>query len=188
MRPFIRRPMEQKWRAGLNPQTYAAGDCGDLPVRFPYFDRRAFSMVSNVPVIDGFNQIGVFTVGSRAAQLDVLRVSPHQRHRGARLSAKHKMALGKIRRIPHLFWYQANAACKMFECPDVRFGIIAGSKFVNAALRRQHWPGPSDPPSVVGGAVLVLSETIVIVSTPHRTCRRVYLEHRIDNTQGVVDN
>ena len=180
--------MEQKWRAGLNPQTCAAGDCGDLPVRFPYFDRRAFSMVSNVPVIDGFNQLGVFAVGRRAAQLDVLRLGPHQRHRGARLSAKHKMALGKIRRIPHLFWYQANAACKIFECPNIRFRIVTGSKLVNAALSRQHWPRPSDTPSVIGGPVLVLSETIVIVSTPHRPCGRVYLEHRIDNTQGVVDN
>ena len=98
------------------------------------------------------------------------------------------MALGKIRRIPHLFWYQANAACKIFECPNIRFRIATGSKLVNAALGRQHWPGPSDPPSVVGSAVLVLSETIVIVSTPHRTRRRVYLEHRIDNTQGVFDN
>src|SRR5258705_10793829 len=97
MRPFIRRPMEQKWRAGLNPQTSAAGDCGDLPVRFPYFDRRAFSMVSNVPVIDGFNQIGVFTVGSRAAQLAVLRASPHQRHRAGPVPAEPKMELGRVR-------------------------------------------------------------------------------------------
>jgi len=63
VRPFIRRPMKQKRRAGLNPQPCAAEDFLDVPVRLPYFNRRGFSTVSKVPVIDGFNQLGVFAVG-----------------------------------------------------------------------------------------------------------------------------
>src|SRR5690349_11671679 len=55
------------------------------------------------------------------------------------------------------------------------------------SLACQKRPGTADAPPVVGGPVVALAVSVMVVPTPAWPQRGVDLEHRIDNTQRVFD-
>ena len=71
------------------------------------------------------NQIKYLPVIHRAQQLDVLGVSPHERHgRTGRLAPIHER-LGKIGLVPNLFRQHAAARAEAFQRKDVRLDVVA---------------------------------------------------------------
>src|SRR5262249_28085816 len=93
-----------------------------------------------------------------------------------------------VRCIPDLFGYESYPSGKIFERAYVGLRIMTACQFVMAAFARQQWPCTSDTPSVIGTAIIALSEAVMVVAPPTRPERCLDFQHRIDDTKRVLNN
>jgi len=77
--PFVRRPVQQERRVGLDAENRTGRHSGHLAAGLPDLDVRAFAAAADVAVVSRFDQIEDPAVGRGALQLDVLGVRPQQR-------------------------------------------------------------------------------------------------------------
>src|SRR4029450_10553330 len=128
-------------------------------------------------------------ISERPAQLQVLGVRPHERHRRAGRAPEEQLPLRNIGAVPDLLWEQTAVAREGLERLRQLFGRTPASRrqLVVGGLAGAQWPRAADAGPVERRAVGVFAVAVTLVSVPRRTVRRIDLERRVDDLDRAHD-
>src|ERR1039458_943500 len=112
---------------------------------------------------------------------------PHQRNgRSGRATAGQEL-VGHVRAVPNLFWNKPDAGCEILDSAQVKINVASRRQFVGGTLARQQRPRTSHAPVVKRLAIIALPVSIMAVALPARPLRGIYLQYRVHDFQGVLD-
>jgi len=109
-----------------------------------------------------------------ATQLDVLGVSPHERHGRPRRLGEEELPLRDVGGVPDLLGQEAAFVGERRERIEERLRLVAPARgeLVVRALGGEQRPRTPSADPVEGGAVLVLAVAIAVVAMPGWATRR----------------
>src|SRR5690242_18581947 len=99
-----------------------------------------------------------------------------------------EIACRQVRRVPDLLRDQPDPLGEFFQRAQIRAGIPSSGNFVVPALADQQRPRTSHSPILMRPAVISLAVAVMIVAAPAGAEGGIYLEHRIDDPQRILND
>src|SRR5262245_8563111 len=177
--PIIRCPCDARLFGEDDPQKFAARHPPHGIPKGPNL-KTVRHWIHHVSLVGRIDPVEANAIMSAPNQRNVLGVRPAKRHRRTCRTTAFHFCVRQVGSIPNLFSEHAALVRKMFDGCDERFWITTGSEFVMTAFSGQNRPAPAYPGSVVSAAVIFLTVTVVIVTTPTWALRQIVLEDAID--------
>src|SRR5262245_62086504 len=179
--PIIRCPCDARLFGEDDPQSFSARHPPHGITNSPNL-KTVRHWIDHVSLVGRIDPIEANAIMPAPNQRNVLGVRPAKRHRRTCRTTACHFCVRQVGSIPNLFGEHAALVHvrKASDGRDERFWITTGSEFVMTAFSRQNRPAPAYPGSVVSAAVIFLTVTVVIVTTPTRALRQIVLEDAID--------
>src|SRR5438552_13514541 len=186
--PAIDTPMNDGCGERFDTQCLPNGDGSTLVVEAPDGKRgpRLTLHVALQAVVRGVEHS---SVADRTEQLDVLCVSPHQRHRGTRGTTGEELPLRKVWSVPDLLGEQATAGSERLDGVEKASRLFGSPRcqFVVGALADEEGPGAPYAHTIERCPVGVLPIAVTIVSVPGWSLGCLNAQQRVDRLDGVHD-